>query len=94
LTHPFKLKKVAKLCAGSGEVMIIPTQFYGHEPHQSLDNTHELIQQIQARYDQRKAIRWGITLQSEDRLIGSCGFHHFDESFHRAETGYELHRTF
>jgi integrase/recombinase XerC len=25
LTHPFKLKKVAKLCAGSGEVMVIPT---------------------------------------------------------------------
>jgi len=69
-------------------------QFYGHYPHQSLDDTHELITQIQARYTQRKAIRWGITLHSEDKLIGSCGFHHFDESFHRAETGYELHRIF
>jgi hypothetical protein len=25
LTHPFKLKELAKLCAGSGEVMVFPT---------------------------------------------------------------------
>jgi ribosomal-protein-alanine N-acetyltransferase len=69
-------------------------QFYGHEPHRSLDDTYELIRQLQARYAQRKSIRWGITLQGEDRVIGSCGFHHFDEGFHHAETGYELHRAF
>ncbi|MFL5628789.1 MAG: GNAT family N-acetyltransferase [Ktedonobacteraceae bacterium] len=65
-------------------------QFYGHEPHQSLDDTRELIQQIQARYEQREAIRWGITLKGEERVIGSCSFHHFGPDFHRAETGYEL----
>ena len=69
------------------------TEFYGHEPHQSLDDTQELIRQIQARYVRREALRWGITLQSEDRLIGSCSLHHFDPGFHRAETGYELHRA-
>jgi len=26
LTHPFKLKELAKLCAGSGEVMIFLTE--------------------------------------------------------------------
>ena len=69
-------------------------QFYGHEPHRSLDDTQELIRQIQARYARREALRWGITLQGEDRVIGSCSFHHFDEGFHRAETGYELNRAF
>ena len=111
-------------------------QFYGHEPHRSLDDTHALIEQIQARYARREAIRWGITLRDivrelptndersdvecvgarfiapagwgganaaefatdilkgEDRVIGSCGFYHFDAGFHRAETGYELHRAF
>ena len=29
-------------------------EFYGNEPHQSLDDTRELIRQIQARYAQRK----------------------------------------
>lgn len=69
-------------------------QFYGHEPHRSVDETHALIEQIQAHYARREAIRWGITLKGEDRVIGSCGFHHFDAGFHRAETGYELRRAF
>ena len=70
------------------------TEFYGHKPHQSLDDTQELIRQIQARYARREALRWGITLQGEDRLIGSCSLHHFDTGFHRAETGYELNHAF
>lgn len=69
-------------------------KFYGHMAHQSLDDTHELIRQIQIRYAQREAIRWGITLKGEDRVIGSCSFHHFDAEFHRAETGFELNRAF
>ena len=69
-------------------------EFYGHEPHQSLDDTRELIRQIQARYAQQEALRWGITLPGEDRLIGSCSLFHFDAGFHRAETGYELNRAF
>jgi [ribosomal protein S5]-alanine N-acetyltransferase len=70
------------------------TEFYGHEPHQSLDDTQELIRQTQARYARREALRWGLALQGEDRLIGSCSLHHFDPGFHRAETGYELQRAF
>ncbi len=69
-------------------------EFYGNEPHQSLDDTRELIRQIQARYAQREALRWGITLPGEDILIGSCGLFHFDVGFDRAETGYELNRPF
>jgi ribosomal-protein-alanine N-acetyltransferase len=70
------------------------TQFYGHEPHQSLDDTRKLIGQIQQRYARREALRWGITLRGEDRVIGSCSLHHFGPNFSRAETGYELHRAF
>lgn len=29
-------------------------EFYGHEPHQSLDETYAWIQQIQARYHRRE----------------------------------------
>lgn len=69
-------------------------QFYGHEPHRSLEETCRSIEQTQTRYARREAIRWGITLKGEDRVIGSCSFHHFDPGFHRAETGYELNRAF
>ncbi len=37
---------------------------------QSLPDTQELINQIQTRNTQRKAIRWGIILHNEDKLIG------------------------
>jgi ribosomal-protein-alanine N-acetyltransferase len=70
------------------------TKFYGHEPHLSLDETQESITQAQAHYARRENLRWGITLKGEDRLIGSCGLHHFDEGFHRAEIGYGLNRAF
>src|SRR5258706_8454497 len=69
-------------------------EFYGHEPHRSLDDTHTLIQQIQARYDRHEAIRWGITLKGKETVIGSCRFHQFSPDFRRAATGYELHPTF
>lgn len=69
-------------------------QYYGHEPHQSLEDTHEMIERIQVHYAQRVAIRWGITLKGVDQVIGSCGFHRFGAGFHYAETGYELNRAF
>jgi [ribosomal protein S5]-alanine N-acetyltransferase len=69
-------------------------EFYGHLPHRSVDDSYELIQQQQTWYAQREGIRWGITYKDEERVIGSCGFFLFDEGFHRAETGYELNRTF
>jgi [ribosomal protein S5]-alanine N-acetyltransferase len=68
------------------------TRFYGHEPHRSLDDTHTLIEQAQANYARRESIQWGITLHGEDRVIGSCGFHHFDQTYRVVETGYALHR--
>jgi len=68
-------------------------ELYGHEPHQSLAETQALIKQIHTRYIRREGIRWGITLGKEDRIIGSCSFHHLDPDFHRAETGYELEQA-
>lgn len=69
-------------------------RFYGHEPHRTLGDTDALIAWIQANYAERTAIRWGITLQGTERVIGSCGFHRFGSGFHHAETGYELNRAF
>ncbi len=64
------------------------------EPHQSIEQTRELIRRLQAAYDKRESMRWAITLRGEERMIGSCCLWHFDEGFHRAEIGYELHPAF
>ncbi|GAC1369524.1 MAG: GNAT family N-acetyltransferase [Ktedonobacteraceae bacterium] len=68
-------------------------EFYGHDPHQSLSATQQLIDEIRARYERHEALRWGITMRGDDRLLGSCSLHHFAASSRRAETGYELGRT-
>ncbi len=68
-------------------------KFYGHAPHRSLNDSRESIRKTQERYARREAIRWGITLRDDDRLLGSCSLHHFDDGFHRAEIGYELNRA-
>jgi ribosomal-protein-alanine N-acetyltransferase len=69
-------------------------EFYGQEPHQSIDDTRALIQRLQDLYDRRETIFWGITLKGEDTVIGSCTFFHFGPDFHYAETGYDLHRAY
>ncbi|MBA2288095.1 MAG: GNAT family N-acetyltransferase [Ktedonobacteraceae bacterium] len=68
--------------------------FYGEEPHQSLEDTHALIQQLQDSYNRREAILWGITLKGEDIIIGSGTLFSFGPGSHYAETGYELHRAY
>jgi ribosomal-protein-alanine N-acetyltransferase len=69
-------------------------QFYGSEPHRSLDDTREWIRKVQERYARREALRWGITLKGEDTVIGTCSFHHFGADFRRVETGYDLNRAY
>ena len=69
-------------------------EFYGHEPHQYLDETKDVIAQIEERYARKEALRWCITLQGEDRLIGPCSLFHFSAGFRCAETGDELNRAF
>ncbi len=68
--------------------------FYGEEPHQSLEDTHALIQQLQDSYNRHEAIFWGITLKGEDSIIGSCAFISFNPDFHYAEIGYELNQAY
>lgn len=67
---------------------------YGHEPHRSLDDTYELIRRTENFYTQRVAIRWGIVLAGEEKVIGTCGLHHLDLAMQHGEIGYELYRDY
>jgi ribosomal-protein-alanine N-acetyltransferase len=68
-------------------------EFYGTLPHQSVEESRDLIHKQQASYARREGIRWGITRKGDDRVIGSCGLFRFDDGFRRAVTGYELGRA-
>lgn len=44
-----------------------------------------------ARYRNQVSIRWAIAFHDQpQQLIGTCGFHPFDEENHRVEIGYDL----
>lgn len=68
-------------------------KYFGQELYESLVDTIHVIKQMEERYARKEALRWCITFQGDDKLIGTCTLFHFDEGFHCAETGYELNRA-
>jgi ribosomal-protein-alanine N-acetyltransferase len=69
-------------------------KYFGQEHYKSVAETITVIKMMEERYTRKEALRWCITLKGDGRLIGTCTLFHFDEGFHRAETGYELNRDF
>jgi ribosomal-protein-alanine N-acetyltransferase len=69
-------------------------RYYSNEAFQSLAEVEAYIILRRDDFARRREIRWGIARHDDDRIIGSCGLHSFDEEFHRAETGYILNRAF
>lgn len=69
------------------------TRPYGQEPHRTREDTLGWIRRLEADYDRCDTLFWALTLQGEDRLIGSCLFWNFDPAYACAEIGYELERA-
>lgn len=69
-------------------------RYYNMLPHQSVEETAELIRLNQERFENQRAIRWAITRKGEDVVLGTCGFHAFDETYQRAEMGYILNKGY
>jgi [ribosomal protein S5]-alanine N-acetyltransferase len=69
-------------------------RFGGTPLFTSLAEAEFYTQRVQEGYELRQNLRWGVTLQGEDVVIGTCTFHHFGPGFHCVETGYNLHRAY
>lgn len=68
-------------------------QFGGTPLLTSPNDAAYYIQRSKDGYDLRQLLRWGVTLQGEDKVLGTCSFHHFGPHLHSVETGYNLHRA-
>jgi len=66
------------------------TAYYDLDSFTEQQQADELIQMWIDRFGSQQSIRWGITLKSDDRVIGTCGFHKWSQKHRRAEIGYEL----
>jgi [ribosomal protein S5]-alanine N-acetyltransferase len=51
----------------------------------------EMVQIIRNIFNQHKGITWAIVEKSTNRLIGSCGFDHWERYHSRLEIAYDLH---
>ncbi|NGM84793.1 GNAT family N-acetyltransferase [Paenibacillus sp. 7124] len=66
------------------------TKFYDLESFTKIEQAEELIDRWNQKFERNQGIRWGITLRSESRVIGTCGFHGWMKNHYKAEIGYEL----
>ncbi len=59
-------------------------------PCDSRERALEEIRFFHRMFDERKGVRWAITLRDDDRLIGTVGFHFWLKEHHRCDLGYDL----
>lgn len=66
------------------------TKYLTWDPHPDRDYTVEYLQYLASRYRVGDFYDWGVTLRSDGRLIGTCGFTSFDFAHDSAQVGYVL----
>ena len=71
-----------------GDGMVI--KFLGLAPLQSFDDALDFIAEIQAKYQAKTSIHWGIVDRQSGQLIGKCCLYNGPPARRRAEIGYAL----
>ena len=66
------------------------TKFDGMESLTKVEQAEDLIRIFDERFNNEKGLKWGITMNNEDRVIGTCGFENWKKSDFKAEIGYGL----
>jgi ribosomal-protein-alanine N-acetyltransferase len=69
-------------------------EYTSWNPHGTLDDTLGFIRHLERKYDSGEVAPWGVVDKEENRLIGTCGFVHWDPVHRRAELGYALSRRY
>jgi [ribosomal protein S5]-alanine N-acetyltransferase len=67
---------------------------YGLEPFTTVEDASNEIAWYKSILNEKSGIRWGITLEEQDDIIGSCGFLNRVHNHCRAEIGYELSKDY
>lgn len=70
------------------------TQYTPRHPHQSLEETKELLTQWLSLYEQDEVSRWGVEHKIEQKVIGVCGFITWEKRDRRAEIAYISARNY
>jgi ribosomal-protein-alanine N-acetyltransferase len=68
-------------------------RYYDPAPMTQLEQAEKSILRHQKRFADQEAIRWGITLKGEDKVVGNCGYSWEAENF-SAELSYILAKPY
>ena len=66
----------------------------GQPVYKDVAEAHKLINWYAKAFSEKRALRWAITFQDDDTVLGTCGYHEITAYHHRAEIGYELHSAY
>ena len=66
------------------------TEYLTWTPHPDRRYTTDYLQYLATRYRVGDFYDWGVTLRSNGRMIGTCGFTSFDFAHNSAQVGYVL----
>ena len=79
--HHFNISEIVKGCCFPGPKSLNAAQ-------------EELELYCLNPFKENRGIRWGIVMQGTDKLIGTCGYTHWDKNVHRGEIGYDLNPAY
>ncbi len=72
----------------------ISMTYYGMYPIATYDRALWFIERYRLGFEEKRMIRWAIVLKENHQLIGTCGFHSFNDYTNKIEVGYELHHDY
>lgn len=59
-------------------------------PHYDIKVTKQYLKYLQTMYNRNSYYDWGVVLRQTGKMIGTCGFSHFDKENMSGEIGYVL----
>lgn len=75
---------------GDPEVMC----YTSDPPFPDLTFVDQLLTSVTTLFQQRDSLEWGLTLPTGSQVIGTCGFHSFNDQRNAAEVGCILHQAY
>lgn len=69
-------------------------KYYDLEAFKTEEDAENIIHHFNTEFEKGKGFRWALELKSENKVIGTCGYHNWYPEHYRAEIGYELNPLF
>lgn len=70
------------------------TRYLTWEAHPNASYTREYLQYLGTHYNVGDFFDWAVVLNSEDKMIGTCGFTRFDYNNNSGEIGYVINPAY